>query len=212
MSGPIEAELKLSAPDDATLDLLASLPRLGRHHLDPPRTVLETDRYLDTPDGRLAAMRWALRIRTRDGRTWASLKGPAEHRPDEALHRRPEVEGLVADPRRPARWPESAARSLLLELAGETELEERLTLRQERTERAVLDAGARIGTLSLDRVEVLAHGTGRGRLRVVELELEPALDAARQAALAVDLLDALLACGLRPDPASKLELALDLVG
>lgn len=212
MNEPVEAELKLRAPDDATLDLLATLPALGSHALGPATIVRETDVYLDTSDGRLAAARWALRLRTRDGRTLASLKGPAEHHPGEALHRRPEVEGPVDRPSLPSTWPGSAARSLVLELAGEAELVERLTLLQERTERAVDGAGRRIGTLSLDRVQVLVHGRSRGRLRVVELELDPTLGYPRQAALAPELLERLVELGLRPDPASKLELALGFVG
>lgn len=99
-----------------------------------------------------------------------------------------------------------------MQLAGDTQLEERLTLQQERTERAVHLREERIGTLSLDRVQVLMHRSSRGRLRVVELELEPALGSQRQSALAAELLEQLLQLGLQPDSASKLELALDLAG
>ncbi len=212
MSAGIEAELKLRAPDEATLTALARLRRLGGTALGPPTTVEEADVYLDTHDGRLAAARWACRLRTRGARRWISLKGPAEHLPDEALHRRPELEGPVGDPHRPVSWPGSPARSLLLELAGGARLEERLTLRQERTERLVSDARGTLGTLSLDRVEVIAGGSPRGRLLVVELELDADIDPGRQAALGPQLQIALLAQGLREEPSSKLELALDLLG
>ncbi len=212
MSTGIEAELKLRAPDEATLASLVRLRRLGATKLGPPRTVQEVDVYLDTRGGRLAAARWACRLRTRGERRWVSLKGPAAHLPGESLHRRPELEGPVADPRRPASWPQSPARSLLLEVAGGDELEERLTLRQERTERLVSDASGTLGTLTLDRVDVLADGSPRGRLLVVELELEPAMNPERQAALGSELHAALLAQGLQAEPQSKLELALDLLG
>jgi inorganic triphosphatase YgiF len=212
MRAGTEAELKLRAPDEAALDALARLPHLGGAALGPPRSVQETDVYLDTRDGRLAAARWACRLRTRGQRRWVSLKGPPEHLRGEALHLRPELEGPVGDPRRPTGWPDSPARGLLLELAGGAELEERLTLRQRRTERRVSDPVGRVGVLTLDRVEVLAGGRSCGRLLVVELELDPAIEPRRQAALGAELHAALLAQGLRAEPASKLELALDILG
>ncbi|HSM38390.1 MAG TPA: CYTH domain-containing protein, partial [Candidatus Limnocylindrales bacterium] len=98
MAAGIEAELKLSATDDSALDSMAAAERLGPARLGPARTVLETDAYLDTPDGRLAAARWACRLRTRAERSWISLKGPATHRRGAVLHRRPEIDGPVGDP------------------------------------------------------------------------------------------------------------------
>ena len=92
----VEIELKYRARDDAVLARLAAAPALGPAVLDPPRTVDELDRYLDTADGRLAEARWACRLRTRDGRTVLSLKGPPDTElvtDPAALHRRPEVEG-----------------------------------------------------------------------------------------------------------------------
>jgi len=213
MDGPIEAELKLRAPDEATLDALRDIPLLDGMRLGTPRTVEEIDVYLDTAAGDLAAARWACRLRTRGRRRWISLKGPARHAPGEALHRRPELEGPLVGALRPATWPDSAARRLLLELAGDAELEERLTLRQERTERSVTDDGdGRVGVLTLDRVEVLVSGRPRGRLLVVELELDPELAEARLTELAARLLAALRVRGLVPEAASKLELALELAG
>ena len=55
--------------------------------------VDEVDRYLDTVDLRLATARWACRLRTREGRTIVSLKGPCGTCSGDALHLRGEVEG-----------------------------------------------------------------------------------------------------------------------
>lgn len=210
MAGLIEAELKLRATGEAPLDDLVTAPALGRGRLGPAVTVDELDVYLDTPDGRLASARWACRLRSREGRRWISLKGPAAHQPGEPLHRRPEIDGPVdADPRDPAAWPDSPARARVLQLAGEQRLAERVTLRQRRTERSVTIGDEEIGTLSLDRVEVLHHGEALGRLFVVELELA---DSERDAPLAPELLRALSSRdGLASEAASKLELALRLV-
>lgn len=205
-----EAELKLSAADDATLDRLATIELLGPARLGPAHTILETDAYLDTEDQRLASARWACRLRSREGRRWISLKGPAAHRAGSLLHRRPEIDGPVGDPLLPHSWPASPARQRVLELAGDAPLRERLVLRQRRTERAALAGDARVATLSLDRVEVLAGGALVGRLRTVELELgDPPPDAAWLDGVARGLL---AVSGLSPEPASKLELALGMLG
>lgn len=210
MAGLIEAELKLRASSEAPLDALTTAPALGRARLGAAVTVDELDVYLDTRDGRLAAARWACRLRSREGHRWISLKGPAAHQRGEPLHRRPEIEGPVgADPHDPATWPDSPARALALELAGRQRLAERVTLRQRRTERSVALQGDVIGTLSLDRVEVLRREASFGRLFAVELELA---DPDRSASLAPELFRALSSRdGLAPEAASKLELALGVV-
>ena len=209
-AGRIEAELKFWAADDGPLLALATATRLGPAQLGPARVVHEMDRYVDTADLRLAAARWACRLRSREGRTIVSLKGPAEHRPGDPLHRRREVEGPIGAGLLPPAWPASPARDLLVAMTGGAELRERFSLEQERTERSVEVDGAHIGLLSLDRGKVLLHGVELGRLAVVELELEPAalLDGIDHAALA----DSLVAVpGLVADPSSKLERALSLL-
>lgn len=209
----MEIELKYRARDDAVLARLATAQTLGPATLDPSRTFDELDCYLDTADGRLAAALWACRLRTREGRTVVSLKGPAAAGlagDPRALHRRPEVEGPATPAIDPAAWPPSEARDTLMRLARGGALGERLALAQQRTERAVHLDGTRVGTLSLDRADVLRAGEHRGRLLIVELELTTDL------ALATAPLDALAAAleaidGLEPDRPTKLELALELV-
>lgn len=203
-----EVEAKFVAEDHTQLAALADAPDLGRAVLGPARMVTERDRYLDTPEGSLAAARWACRLRDRDGAIRISLKGPPETTAGAWHHRRPEVEGPADASADPAGWPDSDARRLLLELAGGAELVERLELRQERTERPVLVDGKRVATLSLDVVAI--HGGGRelGPLLVVELELadEEALPLAHFEELAAALG---ARPGLRADPRSKLEHALE---
>lgn len=206
----IESELKYLAADERPLLDLATADRLGPARLGPPSTVTELDRYLDTADLRLAAVRWACRLRTRDGRTIVSLKGPAEHAVTDAIHRRREVEGIAGPGLDPSGWPPSTARELLVDLSGGAPLIERLTLAQHRTERSVTVAGASIGLLSLDRSRVLLGTTELGLLRVVELEFgnEALADGLDPDPLAAAL-DAVP--GLVRDPLTKLERALAMV-
>ncbi len=209
-AGRIEAELKFWAEDDRPLRALAIAVWLGPAQLGTPRVVDEVDRYLDTADGRLAAARWACRLRSREGRTIVSLKGPAEHEPGDLLHRRPELEGPAGDGLSPMAWPPSPARDQLVGLTGGAPLAERFTLQQERTERGVTLDGARAGLLSLDRGTILLRGVEVGRLAVVELELDPA---ALEVGVDHRPLAAALAAtpGLVADPSSKLERALALL-
>src|SRR5205823_1996850 len=112
--GLLETELKLSSTSAAPLGRLASAQQLGPMHLGAAETFLEVDRYVDTSDGRLAAARWACRLRRRARRYLISLKGPAADSSGEhggtlggALHRRPEIEGPAGAGLDPKGWPES---------------------------------------------------------------------------------------------------------
>ena len=209
--GTLESELKFRARTDAPLRRLAQVPALGPASLGALVEVDEMDRYLDTADGRLAAAGWACRMRDRAGTTIVSLKGPPQQQPGSVLHLRPEVEGPATSSTAPGAWPASPARALLERLSGGAPLIERLTMRQRRLERPVTLAATPAGTLSIDTARVLAAGTERGILRVVELELDPAalaggLDPVPLAA-ALSTID-----GLEPEPQSKLELALEILG
>lgn len=211
MRAIIEVELKLRAETDAPLHELALAARLGPAELGPATEVLELDRYLDTADGRLATAGWACRLRTRQGSTRLSLKGPPQHATGAALHRRPEIEGPANVNQDPERWPASPARVQLLELSGGGALVERLALRQRRVERLASIDGRGVGTLSLDWVRVEQDGIERGDFLAVELELD---DAALGAGFdPVSLAGALLATpGLVQEPHTKLERALALLG
>jgi inorganic triphosphatase YgiF len=206
----VEAELKYTALDERPLRELEGAELLGPARLGAARTVAERDRYLDTADLRLAAARWACRLRTRDGRTIVSLKGPAEHGPGDLLHLRPEIEGPAYSGLEAPAWPPSPARDRLLAMTAGAELQERFSLAQERTERSVKIGETRVGGLSLDRVRVMHREIEIGRMAVVELELDP--EAVAQGLDHDPLSMALSAMeGRVPDPSSKFERALAML-
>ncbi len=190
------------------LDELTIREHLGSAVLGPARTVDETDRYLDTVDQRLAAARWACRLREREGRVRVSMKGPAEAQAEGWHHRRPELEGPASHRIEPEAWPESPALDLLNQLRAESPLHERLRFEQRRTERAVHLDGVSIATLSLDRVRMFGAGTDLGELLIVELELAGDSTAGLRE---LDHLASILSAvaGLVEEPRSKLEHALD---
>jgi inorganic triphosphatase YgiF len=206
----IETEIKLSASDARPLQGLADMPRLGGLRLGKAETFLELDRYLDTADGRLAAARWACRLRYRSRRYLVSLKGPdagVTGGLEGALHRRPEIEGPANASLDPDDWPDSPARSRLLGFTGGEPLGERFVLRQLRTQRTVLRGRKHVGTLSLDRVRVVQHGEPLGTLWCVELELQAAAAVPDDEAMRALLADLMAVGGLEVEPFTKLERA-----
>ena len=203
----LEVEARFRADGQATLDRLAARPTLGAAQLGEPRAVEEVDRYLDTHDGRLRTALWACRLRSREGATRISLKGPPDAPASGWLHRRPEVEGPATDVIDPRRWPPSAARDLLDELARGAPLVEWLRLVQRRTERAVVVAGRHVGTLTLDAVAAERDRRALGNLHVVELEIRAETGVEADLAPLAEVLAA--EDGLAPEPRTKLELALD---
>jgi inorganic triphosphatase YgiF len=209
-SSRVEAELKYTALSERPLEELERSGVLGAARLGAPRTAAELDRYVDTVDLRLEAVHWACRLRSRDGRTIVSLKGPAEHEAGDPLHRRPEIEGPASPTLEVGAWPPSPARDQLVAMTGGGALAERFSLEQERTERAVSVQGTRIGGLSLDRVRVMHDGREIGRMSIVELELDP--QAVAHGLDHAPLAEALSAFdGLLPDPSTKLERALAML-
>ena len=206
---PTEVEARFRAETAEPLIELATRTRLGRAALGLARTVNEVDRYLDTTGGHLAAARWACRLRSREGVTRISLKGPPSGSSQGWRHRRPEVEGPATSTIDPDAWAPSPALELLATLRDGRPLHERLRLEQTRTERSVaLEDGTPIGTLTLDRVRMAEGGMDLGELFIVELELDASSDVAERE---LDGLAAELEAtrGLVAEPRSKLEHALD---
>jgi inorganic triphosphatase YgiF len=208
-SSRIEAELKYTARDERPLRELAGVTVLGPARLGVARTVAELDRYLDTADLRLAGVQWACRLRSRDGRTTVSLKGPAQHVAGDPVHRRPELEAPADDSLDARAWRPSEARDRLLAMTGGAALIERFRLEQVRTERPVSVRGQPAGTLSLDRVRVLHGEMDLGRLLVVELEFGATEEAEADAAQLAAALGRMR--GLTADPLSKFERALGML-
>ena len=209
---PDELEAKFIADEPEPLERLTRDDRLGDAVLGAPAVADELDRYLDTPDGRLATELWACRLRERNGRIVVSLKGPPHGGTGGWLHRRSELEGPASASVDPSDWPASDARAFVERFATGTPLVERFRLRQRRTERSVTVGGRRLGTLSIDVVGVEAGAEEVGRLFVVELEVDDAHDP--RASRRLDELAGELGArpGLHADPRTKLEHALDLIG
>ena len=198
----VEVELKYRVRDAETAARLGALRTLGGLRVaGRPRQVQVEDRYLDTADSALSRAGYAVRLRRGPRMTILSVKASSEAA--SALHRREELEGPADLSLDPHAWPSSAARSLVLEHAGESPLIEIVTIRQLRRARTFASDALEV-ELSVDDVEVVAGG------RVIDrfLELEVELKAGDEVGL-VDLVVILEAdAALEPVTTSKLDRAL----
>jgi triphosphatase len=199
-----EVELKFSFEDD-NADALRSWLDSAFPLRDGAtwRTLEITDRYFDTADLALKEAGYGARLRAVGSDTSLTVKATIEV--GDGLHRRLELEAPATRNLLPAEWPESEARSRLMEVVGERRLVELFVIGQQRRERAVVLVGA-TAVASLDEGEVDYLGVPAGELRHFEIELRVGdVDALRALARRVT------GTGLaRAEDRSKLVLAADM--
>ncbi len=206
-AGPLEIELKYRMTDAATGGrLLAADELAGLAAAAPAETVLHEDRYVDTPDGALAAAGYAGRFRSSGDETIITLKGLRRQDDGGAAHRREELEG-PADLGSPVTaWPESAARDAVISIVGDATLGELVRVLQVRRKRDYAADGT-IVELSVDDVEVVMGDRVIERFAELEVELRQGDEAALEPL--VDLLSEIEE--LVPADTSKLERAMAAV-
>ena len=207
MSGPVEVELKFALSNIATGNrLLATYALAGFAAEGATRKVVQTDRYVDTADGALERAGYACRFRTSADGAVITLKGLRRLDDGGVVHRREELEGPADPAILPAGWAPSAARTAVLEIAGDQPLAERVTVRQIRRKRNYY-RDYTVVELSVDDVEVIEGSQSIDRFAELEAELREGDEA---------LLEPLVRLlsgtnGLAPDETSKLERALEAV-
>ncbi len=205
-SEPVELELKYDLLEPPIGEAILAADELaGFRAAGPVDEARHEDRYLETSDRALVAAGVAARLRFDGAGTTLTVKSTGGV--EGALRRRVELEAVV-DPRLvPADWPDSAARSRLLQAAGGAPLVELVTIRQRRQKRILEDPSGAAVELSLDEVGVMADG------EVIEAftELEVELRSGDEAALA-RIGEALEAtAGVVPAATSKLARALTAI-
>jgi CHAD domain-containing protein len=166
----VEIELKYRIREASAADRYLAADEIGGFTpTTPTRSQQLEDRYLDTADGALARAGFAARLRLSARGTIVSLKSISRRPGAGGAHRREELEGPADRTAGPRDWPASAARSLILEQAGDAPLVELVTVRQLRRKRKLEADGATV-ELSIDEVDVVARS--QVVQRFVELEVE----------------------------------------
>ncbi|MCS6839585.1 MAG: CYTH and CHAD domain-containing protein [Roseiflexus sp.] len=202
---PFEIELKFRVDDPAIFRALSRPMTLGAFRLQPVGDgEHQHNTYYDTPDFRLRAQRYGLRVRTIGHTRIATLKG--ETQSHDGLHQRPEWEAPVESDD-PQRWPPGDVRDRALALAGGAPLRPVLTIETlRRLVRVWRDAHC-VAEMALD--EGVIYAGGREQM-FYELEIEALPEGTRDD---LHTLGALLqqAFPLQPDNLSKLARGLALL-
>ena len=197
----IEVELKYQVTTPGGADRYLVAPEIGPFKpVGPIRSVRLEDGYVDSADWGLARAGFAARLRRTSAGTLISVKAHATS--GVRLHRREEIEGPADAASAPRDWPDSQARTVVLELCGDEPLIELLKIRQLRRVRR-LEAGESRAELSLDEVEVFGNDTLLERFDELEVELKKGGEEPLEAL--ADLFDRDEA--LRPVSGSKLDRA-----
>jgi CHAD domain-containing protein len=166
----IEVELKYQVTTPGGADRYLVAPEIGPFKsVGQVRSVRLEDGYVDSADWGLARAGFAARLRRTSAGTLISVKAHATS--GVRLHRREEIEGPADAAAIPRDWPDSQARTVILELCGDEPLIELLKIRQLRRVRR-LEAGASRAELSLDEVEVFGNDTLLERFDELEVELK----------------------------------------
>jgi len=202
---PMEIEAKFIVPDEATLQRLLEMQELGGFRLEPGSTKQVSDSYRDTADRAIQRGGYACRIRLKDDKQIATLKGLGVA--EGAVHQRAEYEVTLDAGEAPADWPASPTRKLALSLSQGEPLIELFSLSQQRHTRTVHAAvstseGDRlVAELSLDVVEMYIGDEAKTTFEV-EVELAPDGTPDDLALMVADLRDK---WQLQPQPHSKFE-------
>jgi len=169
----VEVEVKFALDSPELLRNLIERPRpellAGFEPAGMAREVVVVDRYLDTAGNDLEAQLARVRLRESDGDVTVTFKrqGVVER----GVTERVELEGPATAQPEPARWPASAARRAVAEIAGDRPLVETATLRQRRLVRDLHRGETRV-ELSLDHLEALDGETVVATRWELEAELK----------------------------------------
>lgn len=220
---PQEIEAKFLVPDSALLAPLRTAAELAPgYRLHDAGEVRLVDEYVDTADFRLLRNGYGLRIRRLGDRQLATLKsrrlvgvpnGPA-HDVTGVFERLEIEEPLASEPSLSpiTGWPDSIMLRLTPLLDG-TALQIVCRLEQVRQKRLITcgpESAPALAELSFDEVRIRHDNSGPILVRYHELEIE--LLGEHEASELPPLVAAVQGLALQPDPQSKLEHALEVIG
>lgn len=167
---PLEIELKFRVDDPSIFRALARPMTLGDFQLKPVGDgEHQHNAYYDTPDFRLRAQRYGLRVRTVGHNRIATLKGETQSR--DGLHQRPEWE-MPVESDDPQRWAPGEVRDRALALAGGAPLRPVLTIETLRRPVRVWRGARCVAEMALDEGVIYAGGREQ-MFHELEIELLP---------------------------------------
>lgn len=195
----VERELKFSVTEDSWPPAAALAKALSHANfeLGAAELIRQRDRYYDTATGHLRQAGLALRKRSVNAQSYATLK--TQGQVADGMHEREELELPMAA----ATWPEAIA-AQLSPLVSLAQLRTQLELVTERLSNPVLRLGAPVAVLSFDTVRANYPGHDQ-QVTFYEVEIEAQGAGAPQLQAIADAVARTLP--LTPSSASKLERA-----
>ena len=170
----MEIEAKFVVPDENTFQRLQAAGDLAGYELAAGRVKRVRDTYMDTAGRLILGAGYACRRREQEEGVLVTLKGLGSAK--DAIHRREELEVLLAASAPPVEWPASPVRDRVLALIGEAALEDLFEVYQVRDVRS-LSTGQQEGQeervvaeWSLDNVRAVVGGQEQAYLGL-EIEL-----------------------------------------
>ena len=197
----MEIEAKYKAIDDKFSGLL-EIDQLGDYRLGSMEEQFIIDRYMDTADYDILKAGYALRIREKNGKYIATVKGLGNS--EGAIHQREEYEMEIQPNTLPQEWSDEKARDIVLSIIHSKPLGELFVIRQFRRIRSVAQNERIIGNMSIDSVDTELD---RESIRYFEVEIEIEKDGTLEDLKKLDHIIKNL--GLQDEPKSKFQRALE---
>ena len=201
----MEIEAKFALPDSKAFQRLQTVDHLAGFALSAGQIKQVRDTYLDTAGRQILAAGYACRRREQDEGVLVTLKGLRGV--EGAVHRREELEVLLPAAHPPVQWPASPVRDRVRQLIGDAPLIPLFDLQQTRIVRQVNQGERLVAELSLDEVYLAVDDREQAYFEL-EVELAPQGTEDDLATMVTCLRDE---WGLKPEPRSKFERALDFL-
>ena len=201
----IETVAKFAVPDPGIFWRLQVVTKMAGYRLSTQKIQDVYDIYLDTKDRRLLAAGYTCRRRILPA--GMSMIVTKLNKTEGLFRRRQKLEVAIAAALPPARWPESAARELVLQLSRQQPLAPLFKIQLTRIVRVLQRHGQVMAELKLDKVSLIANHEEQ-IYHELEVELLPSVPGQIMA----DLIDCFQNEWCLPaEPRSKFQRSLELL-
>ena len=199
----MEIVAKFAVPDPALFWRLQVVTKMAGYRLSTQKLQDICDIYLDTKDKRLFASGYTCRRRILPA--GMSMIVTKLNRTEGLFHHRQKLEVALAAALPPARWPESPARELVLQLSRQQPLAPLCRIQLTRIVRVLQEHTQLLGEFKLDRVSLIAEDDTQIYHELV-VELQPSIPEQ----IRTELIDCFQnEWYLHPEPRSKFQRALE---
>lgn len=201
----IETVAKFAVPEPGLFWRLQVVTKMAGYRLSTQKTQDVNDIYLDTKNERLLAAGYTCRRRILPA--GMSMIVTKLNKTGGLFHRRQKLEVAIPAALPPARWPESAARDLVLQLSRQQPLEPLFRIQLTRIVRVLQGNEWSQAQINLDKVSLITNDEEQ-----IYHELVVELPSSTPVHMLTEVIDCLQnEWYLHPEPRSKFQRALELL-